>query len=88
MSPDRVNALFELIAAIMLARNCLFTYRAKRIEGVSILSTIFFASWGYWNVFYYPHLGQQWSFVMGLAVTIVNTVWVGQMIYYTRRNAI
>ena len=84
MSADMVNAAFEFIAVVMLTRNCWFTYKAKKVEGVSILSTLFFASWCYWNLFYYPHLGQMLSFFAGALVTLVNTVWVAQMIYYRR----
>jgi len=86
MTPDFINASFEFIAAFMLARNCWFTYKAKGTEGISILSSIFFASWGYWNLFYYPHMGQTLSFVAGVLVTTINTVWVWQMIYYRRGN--
>lgn len=82
--PDIINAAFEFMAAIMLARNCWFTYKAKKTEGISILSSIFFCSWGFWNIYFYPHLGQSLSFIAGIMVTVVNTVWVGQMIYYRR----
>lgn len=85
-TPDIINACFEFVAAFMLVRNCIFTYKAKTVTGVSILSTIFFASWGYWNIYYYPHLDQTLSFVAGILVTIVNSIWVGQMIYYHKLN--
>jgi len=46
---------------------------------------VFFTSWGMWNLFYYPHLGQWYSFAGGVFIVSVNTFWLGQIIYY-RRN--
>jgi hypothetical protein len=33
--PDFINAAFEFVAAFMLARNCWFTYKAKKTEGIN-----------------------------------------------------
>lgn len=88
MTPDIINASFEFIAAFMLARNCWFTYKAKGTKGISIASSVFFALWGYWNIFYYPHLGQMISFYAGIMVTAINSVWVIQMIYYRSKQVL
>ena len=63
-------------------------YRDKCIRGVHWSATLFFASWGYWNLFYYPHLDQWWSFSGGVSIVAANTVWVAQMFYYGRKEAI
>jgi hypothetical protein len=69
----------------MLARNVLRLYLDKMLRGVSIGPTAFFAGWGLWNLWYYPSLGQWWSFSGGCALVLVNLVWFGQMIYYRNR---
>jgi hypothetical protein len=79
--------LFELFGSAMLWRNVLQLYRDKQVKGVHWSATFFFAAWGYWNLFYYPHLDQWWSFAGGVSIVIANTIWLGQMHYYLRRQA-
>lgn len=85
-TPDLINGLYEAGGGLMLIRNVRQLHRDKQVRGVSVLTSAFFASWGWWNLFYYPHLGQWLSFTGGVLVTAVNAVWVGQMLYYTRRS--
>lgn len=85
MSPDLINGLFELVGGCLLWRNVLQLHRDKVVRGVHWAPTLFFASWGYWNCFFYPHLDQWWSFVGGLNIVIPNTVWFLQMVHY-RKN--
>jgi len=51
---------------------------------VTITSTIFFASWGYWNILFYSHNNLMYSCIAGVVVGVINTIWVCQMIYYTK----
>lgn len=84
--PDAVNGAFEALAGLSGINNCRTLYRDKKVRGVSKASTAFFVSWGIWNLFYYPHLGQWISFVGGLFITVTNSVWLGMMIWYTWRK--
>ena len=84
--PDLANGCFEGIAGFMLWFNSLKLYRDKQLKGVLIFPTAFFALWGYWNLFYYPHLNQWVSFAMGINVVLANTVWVILAIHYQRRK--
>lgn len=84
MSPDAINGLYELLGGFFLWRNVRQLHREKQVKGVSAVSTAFFASWGVWNLYFYPHLGQWFSFLGGLNIVVANLVWVGQMIRYTR----
>jgi hypothetical protein len=84
-TPDLVNGLFEFFGSIMLWRNVLQLYRDKMVRGVHWSATGFFAAWGYWNLFYYPHLGQWLSFAGGISIVTANTVWLYQMAYYMRK---
>lgn len=46
----------------------------------------FFWSWGIWNLFFYPSLGQWYSFVGGIALVAGNTVWVALALRYRNRR--
>jgi hypothetical protein len=54
----------------------------KQSKGVNISTVMFWALWGAWNLFYYPHLNQWFSFAGGVSVMCANTTWVGMAIYY------
>lgn len=79
---DAINAAFEASGGIMNCVNCLQLYRDKRVSGVSITAQMFFAGWGFWNLFYYPHLGQWFSFAGGLPIVLANVAWVVMALYY------
>lgn len=76
MSPDQINGAFEFGGALVLMLNVRRVWRDRRVSGVSWAPTAFFTAWGLWNLFYYPHLGQSWSFVGGLFVVLSNTIWL------------
>lgn len=75
MTPDMLNAAFEFVGALFLAADSRDLYRDKLLRGVYWPGRVFFASWGAWNVLYYPSIGQTFSFIAGLLVLAVNTVW-------------
>lgn len=83
---DNVNGVYEMGGALALAWNCWTTYKDKEIKGLSIISMVFFTSWGYWNLYYYPSLNQWMSTLGAAALVFFNTIWLGQAIYYTRKN--
>ena len=85
MSPDLLNGLFEFCGALMLTQNVKRLHKDKVVRGVHWMPTLFFASWGVWNLYYYPSLDQWWSFLGGCAIVCVNLVWFGQMLYYRNR---
>lgn len=81
---DFVNGLFEFFGSFAIGLSVLKLLKDKRVAGVSWLMVAFFASWGAWNLAYYPSLGQWWSFGAGIGVCTVNLIYMGQLIYYTR----
>jgi len=83
---DLINGLFEIISAIFIIKNIKVLYKDKQVKGVTISPTIFFALWGFWNLYFYPHNGHMLSFYGGIALVLVNSIWVGQAIYYNRKN--
>lgn len=80
--PDFINGAFEFIGGGMVFLHCWQVFKDKEVKGVNLWATIFFTSWGFWNLYYYPSLSQWWSFSGGLAIVSANTLWVLMMIYY------
>lgn len=87
MTPDFVNGLFEFMGASMNLMNVRRLWIDKKVAGVAVLPSVFFTSWGLWNLYYYPALDQWWSFAGGLAIVAVNAVWVSLALYYGGKNA-
>ena len=85
---DCVNGIYELMGAPFILMSVIALHRAKKVRGISWLHVLFFSSWGYWNLYYYPHLNQWWSFVGGLALVAVNTFWLGQILYYNKKESL
>jgi hypothetical protein len=82
--PDIINAMFEMGGVFAISASILKLLRDREIRGYSWYTLAFFTSWGVWNVFYYPHLGQMWSFYAGIAVLLTNVVYLGLIIRFTR----
>ena len=83
---DIVNGLFELVGSILVWTNVYKLHKDKKISGIFWPVTAFFATWGFWNLYYYPSLGQMWSFYGGLILVVGNTIWVIMAVYYKRNN--
>ena len=87
--PDLTNGLFELLGAAAIMGHVVRVFKDKKVAGVSIWSTVFFAAWGFWNLYYYyyyyyPHLGQWASFAGGIAIVLGNCLWIAGLFYYSR----
>lgn len=82
MTPDIGNAFFEGAGAVILWLNVYRLLKDRRISGVSVLPVVFYTAWGFWNLYYYPSLGQWLSAVAGVGVAIANATWVGLALYY------
>jgi hypothetical protein len=74
--PDLINGLFELLGGFALWDNVKRIRKDKQVRGVNWKVTLFFTAWGFWNLFYYPHLDQWLSFVGGLNIFTANFVWL------------
>lgn len=86
MTADTINGLFEAFASLMILNHARVLYRDKLVRGISIVSVIFFFAWGVWNLYYYPALGQMFSFWCGIAVVIANATWAGMLLFYSHRK--
>ncbi|MDA8095298.1 MAG: hypothetical protein M0T84_15600 [Betaproteobacteria bacterium] len=83
--PDLINGAFESLAGLMVLNHCRVLYAHKETRGVSVASTGFFVSWGFWNLYYYPSLRQPMSFYGGLVVVCANALYLGMMVVYRTR---
>jgi hypothetical protein len=84
MTPDIINGAFEACGAAMLALNVQRVWRDRALAGVHWAPTLFFTSWGFWNLFYYPSLNQWASFAGGCALVTMNAAWIAS-VYLARR---
>lgn len=53
---DQINSVFEFCAIFMILNHCLVLYKDKKVRGVSVLSSVFFTTWSFWNTYYYPNI--------------------------------
>jgi len=83
---DGFNGTYELLGGVFIALNCVRIYKDKMLRGVDWKTVVFFTTWGWWNLYYYPHLDQWVSFAGGIFIVTANTVWLGQIFYYLRQE--
>ena len=86
MTPDLINGCFELLASSFLFLHVRRIFKDKQVKGVSIVATVFFTTWGWWNIFFYPVVGLWWSFWGGVPVVVMNSLWVYGMWKYRERK--
>lgn len=84
MSPDVINGSFELLGGLVIFQNVRRLLKDKQIRGVDWKVTAFFTAWGFWNLYYYPHLEQWFSFAGGVLIVLANVVWLALAIHYRR----
>lgn len=84
MWPDVVNAIFEAVGGAAIASHCVRLFKDKLVRGVFWPATLFFTTWGIWNLYYYAHLAQWWSWTAGIMIATANLAWCGMLWYYIR----
>jgi len=81
---DMINAAFEFGGFLALVPSIMAIMRDKRVYGMSLLTPLFFTSWGWWNLFYYPSLDQVWSAVAAGLLASANSVYLALLFKYRR----
>lgn len=84
--PDLINGGFEAFGFFAVMLSVLKLWRDKQVRGVSLSTIVFFTSWGFWNLYYYPHLGQSLSTVAAACVCVANGSWCALIIKYRGRS--
>lgn len=82
---DTINGLFESLGSLAVLLSIRQVWRDRAVQGVHWMTTAFFASWGYWNLYYYPALAQTLSTIGAASVAMMNTIYLGSLIYFSRR---
>jgi hypothetical protein len=80
--PDLVNGLFEVFGGIAIWLNVKAILKDREVKGINWLTTVFFTTWGFWNLYYYPSLDQWASFWGGLVIVSGNSAWIYLVIKY------
>lgn len=78
---DLINGGFELFGAVAIWGNVRRLWLDREVKGIDWKNIVFFWTWGLWNCFYYPALGQYLSFYAGAILALGNTIWVGMYVY-------
>lgn len=86
MTVDQGNAVFELFGAALTLLHSRAILRDRRVAGVSLFAVLGFSAWGVWNLFYYPFLGQWWSFSAGLLLCTSNLLYLLLLVWFRYRS--
>ncbi|MFP3422517.1 hypothetical protein R0K19_24410, partial [Bacillus sp. SIMBA_161] len=79
--PDYVNGAFELSGTFFISLSIWQVLKDRVVKSVHWGMVLFFSSWGFWNLFYYPHLDQMASFIGGIGIVAANTTYLLLLIY-------
>lgn len=80
--PDITNSIFEGGSGLIMLFNIRRLLQDKIVHGFDWRTMIFFTSIAFWNLYYYPHLDQWFSFVAGISLVITNSIYLYLIIYY------
>jgi hypothetical protein len=74
--PDLINGCLEAAMGYAGWQNLKAIRRDKSVKGVHWYTTAVAGLWGFYNLFYYPHLGQYFSFFAGIGICAINSTWL------------
>lgn len=74
--PDIINGCFEAGIGLLAWLNVKAIRRDKSIKGVHWGITAWASTWGLYNLYFYPHLHQWFSFAGGCVIFAANTTWL------------
>jgi len=83
---DIINAMFELGGFMAIIPSILAVLRDKCWQGLSLMTPVFFTSWGFWNILYYPHLDQFWSACAAVLLTVSNSIYLALLFKYRTKS--
>lgn len=86
MLADLINGLFELLGGFFILLSVFKIHKSKDAGSIHWGHMAFFTVWGFWNLFYYPSLDQWYSFAGGAWLVAINAIYLGQVIYYGRKE--
>ena len=72
-SADVINGAFEFIGSFMCMLHVHKILKDRYWRGISWVPFVFFASWGFWNLFFYSSVDCWLSFYASILLCGVNT---------------
>ena len=88
MLEDGFNGILGVVATSTILITIYKLYKEKLVRGISIYQAGFFMCLSYWNIYYYLHLNQLFSFYSAFVLSIASTIWVIQIVYYNAKERI
>jgi len=82
---DLINGGFEFLGSVASLNNCRILLKDKKVMGSSIYSMLFITTWCYYNLYFYPSIGQTYSFYGAVIMVIANSLWSILAIYYSKK---
>jgi len=82
---DFFNGCFEFIGALMTLLSVKALLRDKEIKGIHWAPIVFFTSWSTFNLWFYPANNLWWSFAGGVAIWLVNAIWLALVWKYRKK---
>jgi uncharacterized membrane protein YfcA len=83
---DIVNGIYEIGGGLFMIWNCYKLYKDKDVKGLSLVSSAFFSTWSFWNIYYYPSLNQIVSLCGAILLSITNVIWMIMALYYVNKK--
>jgi len=83
---DMINGVFESCGGFFILLSIIKLERDREVRGISWLHVAFFAMWGYWNLWYYPTLGQWFSAFGGVLLAATNTYYLVRLVQFSRKT--
>lgn len=80
--PDIINGCFEAGGFLSAISNVRALLRDKQVKGIYWQAWCWFTAWGFWNVYYYWHLSQFFSWAAGIGLAVTNLTWLAILCYY------
>lgn len=81
---DLTNGLFEILGTLFMIPAIRSVYHTRSSAGAHWLTAFFFTSWGCWNLFYYPHLGQWYSTLGAAVLAFTNAFYLFLLVKYRK----
>ena len=81
-TPDILNGIFEAGLSFFLWKGVLVIRRDKEVKGFYWPTVVWTMAWGFYNLYFYPHLDQWASFWGGLFVVSANVTWLAHVGWY------
>lgn len=82
--PDLINGIFGVLGGLFIALSIAKLHQEKTVRGVSIVHVAFFTSWSWYHVYFFTTVNLWWSWAGAVGMMTANTIWLCQMVYYSR----